>query len=118
MVYLKYNKTEGMVINMKQVDSNVKFKNDLSNAEVEGVGKLIKEFASASGNIWGSYHAPVGKSISSYAMVVYENLHICYDDEDMNVKHVAITTEDVSVLVCCDEEGSEIIIELEKSDLF
>ena len=110
-----------MVIDMKQLNDSVKFKKNLSKAEVERVAKGVKRLADVNGEIWGSYHMHEGVKTSSYAMVMYECLYIShevdYDEVALTVNHVAITTDDAIVFVCNDEDGEQYMIELEADDL-
>lgn len=102
---------------MREVNFEVNFKRDWSNIEVEGVIAIIKNYAYSEGDVFGDTDSWSYTSSSSYAMMGYQDLNFASDDYGvLEVDHVAITTNDMLILVCEDDDENRILIELEPSD--
>lgn len=102
---------------MREIDFKVEFKSGWSNIEIEGVIAIIKNYVYTTGDIWGDYDSYAYTSSSSYALLGYQDLRFEHDEYcTLEIDHVAITTNDMLILVCEDEEGNQHMFELEPSD--
>ena len=106
-----------MVNSMREINFEVEFKRDWSHIEIEGVIAIIKNYSYSEGDIFGDTDSSVYTSSTSYAMLGYQDLNFASDDYGtLEIDHVAITTNDMLILVCEDEDGNHILFQLEPSD--
>lgn len=104
---------------MREVNFEVEFKREWSNIEIEGVVAIIKNYIYNTGDIWGDSDSYAYTSSSSYAMLGYQDLRFEHDEYcTLEISHVAITTNNMLIMVCEDENEDRYMFELEPSDFY
>ena len=102
---------------MRMVTFEVEFKRNWSNIEIEGVMAIIKNYADETGDIFGDTDSWGYNSESPYAMLWYQDLNLMDEYHGtLEISHIGITTNDMLILICQDDDENNILFELEPSD--
>lgn len=109
----------GMSKIMRKLDFIPTLKKDMSHIEIEGVEQIFRNVKYRDGLMYGNDLEFFYTSSSSYALIGVDGGVYLYDDEqevDLEVDHLAITENNLLIVVCDDEDENRVYFEIEPQD--